>query len=53
MRRPLLVLFLSWVAGLLLADLLSDSSPVLLAMVITVTALFGAVLSGKCHGKQE
>ncbi len=53
MRRPLLVLFLAWVAGLLLADLLHGPESLLLVAVVSVTVLFGAVLSGRCSGKQD
>jgi len=52
MRRPLLVLFLAWVAGLLLGDLFHNIAPVILFTVTVVIILFGIVLSGKCSTKQ-
>jgi competence protein ComEC len=53
MRRPLLVLFLAWITGLLLSDYLYDPAAVLLAMVVGITVLFGAILSGKSQQSRE
>lgn len=53
MRRPLLVLFLAWVAGLLLANLVQDPGFLLLVIVTTVLLFFGVLLSGRCTSRDH